>query len=252
MLAINRHDTANKSIASRDRSWPLLITYCAILIIPMSPCTVILLCGSHMCMFQREDICFRHICSVVCLQHVCFLATWMVVYIIPDVSGRVRRMRVYDKQLIHKLNFDASFADTRKREHGGEDQPSLLQQLQENQSDVDIRTQSRPALTGSRRFSLLQHLENVEPDDAKKQTTQSEGDTRGHASTISTGSRRSLLDHLANVESNDAKNKTTQHKDYLAMGRSSIASPSNRRFSFLKHLEDMQPEHFHRNESNQY
>ncbi|KAK2168871.1 hypothetical protein NP493_1213g00013 [Ridgeia piscesae] len=103
---------------------------------------------------------------VIIFEHVCFLSTWLVVYIIPDVSGRVRRMRVYDKQLIHKLNFDATFADTRSDngEPQNEEQRtcSLLEQLQEMQENVaKSRERGSTSSIESSHFSLLAQLGNT-------------------------------------------------------------------------------------------
>ena len=120
--------------------------------------------------WQKEYVvsgsCLSDTCSSICLQHVCFLSTWLVVYIIPDVSGRVRRMRVYDKQLIHKLNFDATFADTRSDngEPQNEEQRtcSLLEQLQEMQENVaKSRERGSTSSVESSHFSLLAQLGNT-------------------------------------------------------------------------------------------
>ena len=116
-------------------------------------------------------------CSSICLQHVCFLSTWLVVYIIPDVSGRVRRMRVYDKQLIHKLNFDATFADTRSEgDPQSEDHQrtcSLLEQLQEMQTIARSQARGSTSSIDSSHFSLLTQLGNMPHATSRSQDEES-------------------------------------------------------------------------------
>jgi len=52
---------------------------------------------------------------MLCLQHVCIVLIHAVMVLIPDESERVRRLRVYERELSRKMAFDEKFRATRDR-----------------------------------------------------------------------------------------------------------------------------------------
>lgn len=48
-------------------------------------------------------------------QHVCFFLTWLMAFAIPDVPGSVKRLMLYERQLVRKTTYDAAFAEDREQ-----------------------------------------------------------------------------------------------------------------------------------------
>ena len=49
------------------------------------------------------------------VQHVCIVLIYVVMAMIPDESARVKRLRVYERELGRKMAFDEKFRATRDR-----------------------------------------------------------------------------------------------------------------------------------------
>ena len=50
------------------------------------------------------------------MQHVCIILINLVMALIPDVSARVKRLRVYERELARKMAFDEKFGESRRRQ----------------------------------------------------------------------------------------------------------------------------------------
>ncbi|ELU07316.1 hypothetical protein CAPTEDRAFT_153860 [Capitella teleta] len=48
-------------------------------------------------------------------EHVCFFLTWLMAFAIPDVPGSVKRLMLYERQLVRKTTYDAAFAEDREQ-----------------------------------------------------------------------------------------------------------------------------------------
>ena len=54
-----------------------------------------------------------------------FILTWLVAYMIPDMPSDVHRLMLYEKQLINKINFDATFGS---KKNANSREPSVTHQ----------------------------------------------------------------------------------------------------------------------------